>query len=265
MRLTCRSSSSSSRSSTAVEAAWVGAPRASVAARQIVARDLAHPLDQAARARGHLLAQPSGGAPGDVRGEIAVALELGERADECDEAAPVGGLPTPRLELADTSSTRVFTRPSMISSSRTIGLGELAVTGEQRVRGAGDRLADERPDRTTLASKSASKVGRGDWGGVTSGGAGSRKSRRGATSADVRPPVRSVCRTVAPHVAAQKGGRMAMHRDRGRSRGCSSGPPSPWDHRAARAGGTGCAGWPWRRAVEEELDADARRPRPAPG
>ena len=39
-------------------------------------RDLAHALDQPARARAHLLAEPARGAPCDVRGEVAVALDL---------------------------------------------------------------------------------------------------------------------------------------------------------------------------------------------
>ena len=64
-------------------------------------RHLAHALDQAAAAGRHLGPQAPGGPPGDVLGQVAVALHVGQHPQDRHHLAPLvgGGLPVHQLLL----------------------------------------------------------------------------------------------------------------------------------------------------------------------
>ena len=91
VRVTCRSSSSSSRSSTKLATGrrplgvgvGGGAPHGG--------GHLAHALHQAPAPGRHLAAEPPGGPAGDVLGQVAVALEVGQHAQDGHQLAQLLG------------------------------------------------------------------------------------------------------------------------------------------------------------------------------
>ena len=138
-----------------------------------------------------------------------------------DEAPPIRGRAGTELERAGhLGDERVHELVDRLVVADD-GLGELAVPGEQGVGGAGDGLADERPDPVRPAPRSPRRTSWcGAWGGAASGGAGSRKCRRGATTVTLTGDAASQSlRTVATA--------WPLDCSSARSPGCSWGPPWP--------------------------------------
>ena len=91
MRAVWRSSSSSSAASRRQAAAASRSAKASAAARQIVGGDGAHALEHAPGGGRELGGQAGAGPLGDVLGEVAGALELGDDPDEGQRVAELAG------------------------------------------------------------------------------------------------------------------------------------------------------------------------------
>ena len=109
-------------------------------------RHLAHALDQAAAAGGHLGAQAACGPAGDVLGQVAVALHVGEHAQDGHQLpALVGrGLAVHQLVLHGVEILPDDVVDDLVALDQYFG--RLAVTGQECVGGTGDAFADQGED-----------------------------------------------------------------------------------------------------------------------
>ena len=123
---------------------------------------LAHALDEAAAAGRHLGTEPAGGPAGDVLGQVAVALHVGEHAQDGHVLAALVGR---RLAVDELLLHRRRDLPDQLVDHLVALdqlLGRVAVAGQQGVGGAGDALADQRED---LGEEAVDLVGLGHGAG----------------------------------------------------------------------------------------------------
>ena len=142
-----------------------------------VGRHLAHPLHQPAAAGRHLRPQPAGRPPGDVLGQVAVAVEVGQHAQDGHQLAPLldGGVAVHEPLLGQPADPADELVDDLVALDQL--LGRLPVPGQQGVGGAGDGLADQRED---LDEKAVDL----DQGGGRRLPGGDRQQGRGRRAAD---------------------------------------------------------------------------------